>query len=77
MTNKQCDMCKHYLAIRSGKRKLSRGICLAKSVYASNKTGTGVYPAGARTEALPYGKHQLHIIQHDDDATMCTKFEEN
>jgi len=52
-------------------RNLHCGHCLDRTVYAVNKPGNHTYPAGAKTAKLPFGRHQLKLVQETEIVAGC------
>lgn len=76
-----CGKCLRYYELRKPLRKggslsLHRGHCLAKTIYAANKPGDNVYPAGARVEELPYAMHKIKLVEENEIQKNCTDVKE-
>lgn len=74
----QCGKCTRYAAQVKPQpgdkppKPLHRGHCLARTIYAVNKPGNPVYPPGAKTEELPYGRHQIFSVRNAQLVPNCT-----
>lgn len=73
--------CQHYWPItkqaKSGATTvLTRGHCLAKSLYAKNAPGKPVYPPKAKLEDLPNGTSKVVLVIGEEDTNGCLTFKE-
>jgi len=81
MSDKECGKCKYFYPLKKvdrkgGLRDLTRGYCLAKSVFAKNKPGKPVFPPGAVTKELPYGRSKPEIVMTTQVVKDCPSFKE-
>jgi hypothetical protein len=53
-------------------KELSRGFCLAQTIFSSKKAGQPVFPPGARVEDLPDGQHKVTLVKKTDVVKNCT-----
>ena len=73
-----CGKCIRYAAQEKPQPKdkppkqLHRGHCLARTIYAVNKPGKPVYPPGAKTAELPYGRHKIFSVRKTQLVPHCT-----
>lgn len=71
-----CGQCEKYWAIQKGLRggattPLTRGHCLARSLYPKNKPGNPVYPPGAKVVELPNNVAKLVVVHENQIVTTC------
>lgn len=78
--NLRCEQCVHYYPVqrrtKKGFKSLGYGHCLNRTVYASNRPGKPTYPPRSKVAELPYGRHQIALVQKREIVPNCTAAKE-
>lgn len=76
--SKACQSCQKYWPLEKGLRKgtkqLSRGYCLAKTVFPKSRVGSKVYPPRARIEDTENDMIKASIVRGQDIVAHCKDY---
>jgi len=75
---KECKTCKKYWplerGLQEGTKKLSRGYCLARTIFPKGRVGEHVYPPRARIEETKNDMIKAVIVRGKDVIPSCRDY---
>lgn len=76
--DKECQTCMKYWPLEKGlpkgTKQLTRGYCLAKTIFPKNRVGDRVYPPRARIEDTPNDMIKAKIVRAKEIVPSCRDY---